>query len=849
MRMDAMKNLPESVGIRLRREIASDEDAIREMIITAEHAVLAEQKIIDANVGPDASLSDAELRRLRKPTEDRRDRKKQIVDALNVYYKQTVALYYATGGVDTREIKHGVLPEISALEHDIQSTAIIDSEQKKPFVSILRKAHNNATRKASMLGSLRSAVSRIISSDVTHGILGAAATKSPLVGVAIMALGRRPAHQTRAGYEAARAQSAAERGQYRYAEAEAATPVPPKASPTTTVPRTPPAPPAPPSMGYVPPAGATGASSMRNYTMVGDDLRKNMLRVLQEHTGILYGILNNTTDINQTLKDVAAATELMMEERAFETRDRSASDGSDDTSGRSAASRVGNSTGDQQSNAPGMLSLLDDALAYGALGLGLNRLRKVPFFQRHLSRIPGIGRWFGAPTIKPGTVTPIRRALSYFNPAKLGESVKETASAVRSPSQLFTRGGASTFGRAATKLATRGALPMIGATAEAYNRKQEGQTNTQAAAGTAGSLIGAALGSAASGAAMGTIFPGAGNFIGGIVGLLAGTAGYIIGGKVADKITGVGDARNTDTASRVRPPDSTTPELANELNDLIKLLEEQNITDSALVTAIIGNVLKESNGRLVSEGSYRNTSAEDIKKRFSAVRGMTNAQIDQLKQNDKEFFDTVYANIGGYDYRGRGYIQLTGKSNYEHYGKKLGVDLVNNPDLALSPEIAKKIAVAYMVEQLPAAARKHQMSLTNLTPTEAALIVATALAGTRIDPGKGFLGTDNLNRAVQETLRMYHGQPRTYTAPVPPTTVVPPRSSPIIQNGDAAQVGRKTLTHGIIPQPVRSHTTPATPVVVNAPSPSIITGSRPAQAPLPSPTDQSPLLRYLVIGM
>lgn len=49
----------------------------------------------------------------------------------------------------------------------------------------------------------------------------------------------------------------------------------------------------------------------------------------------------------------------------------------------------------------------------------------------------------------------------------------------------------------------------------------------------------------------------------------------------------------------------------------------------------------------------------------------------------------------GYKYRGRGFIQLTGKSNYKRYGARLGLDLVGQPDLALEPEHAARVFALY----------------------------------------------------------------------------------------------------------------------------------------------------------
>ena len=54
----------------------------------------------------------------------------------------------------------------------------------------------------------------------------------------------------------------------------------------------------------------------------------------------------------------------------------------------------------------------------------------------------------------------------------------------------------------------------------------------------------------------------------------------------------------------------------------------------------------------------------------------------------------------GYKYRGRGFVQLTGRRNYTRMGPLIGVDLVNNPDRALEPAIAVQIIYDGMIRGL-----------------------------------------------------------------------------------------------------------------------------------------------------
>jgi hypothetical protein len=90
---------------------------------------------------------------------------------------------------------------------------------------------------------------------------------------------------------------------------------------------------------------------------------------------------------------------------------------------------------------------------------------------------------------------------------------------------------------------------VLGAGFDFKNRKDEGQTNTQAVAGTAGG-VGGALAGAAAGAALGSVVPIVGTAIGGIIGGALGAWG---GGSLADMVTGVGKK----SAAKAKPKATT----------------------------------------------------------------------------------------------------------------------------------------------------------------------------------------------------------------------------------------------------------------------------------------------------
>lgn len=83
------------------------------------------------------------------------------------------------------------------------------------------------------------------------------------------------------------------------------------------------------------------------------------------------------------------------------------------------------------------------------------------------------------------------------------------------------------------------------------------------------------------------------------------------------------------------------------------------------------------------------------------------ATAQQYERNPEKLANYVYANrLGnsdqasgdGWRFRGCGPIQITGRENYQKYGSRLNVDLINHSDQAASPKVGFRIAGLYWRE-------------------------------------------------------------------------------------------------------------------------------------------------------
>lgn len=186
----------------------------------------------------------------------------------------------------------------------------------------------------------------------------------------------------------------------------------------------------------------------------------------------------------------------------------------------------------------------------------------------------------------------------------------------------------------------------------------------------------AMLGQSAFGNAMGGGNP-QGSPLGGFLG--GGNAGGANGAAGANGASGTGASGPAGTVGNVNVeklvnaiPAGYRDNARKHWPAIVAEAQKQGVTNKAQLAYILATTVHESGA-----GKYMQEIASGSA--YEGRRDLGNTQSGD-----------------GVRFKGRGYVQITGRNNYRDWGKRLGMDLVGNPSLAERPEVAAKILVGGM---------------------------------------------------------------------------------------------------------------------------------------------------------
>lgn len=129
---------------------------------------------------------------------------------------------------------------------------------------------------------------------------------------------------------------------------------------------------------------------------------------------------------------------------------------------------------------------------------------------------------------------------------------------------------------------------------------------------------------------------------------------------------------------------------------IVQSLNDSGITSPKAHANVLATVKAESNFKVQSENLTYN-SPERIQAVFGPRRIPSVEFAQQFVKNPEALANYVYKTTDGnsapgdgFKYRGRGFIQHTGKNQYSAISQFTGVNVLNNPDALNSPDVAAK---------------------------------------------------------------------------------------------------------------------------------------------------------------
>ncbi|HEY4293244.1 XVIPCD domain-containing protein [Luteibacter sp.] len=159
-------------------------------------------------------------------------------------------------------------------------------------------------------------------------------------------------------------------------------------------------------------------------------------------------------------------------------------------------------------------------------------------------------------------------------------------------------------------------------------------------------------------------------------------------------------------------------------SQLLAAAAAAGITRPKELANFMAQVSHESNGLNRLEESFRytrNIAQIPVQSAWrEGEKSLEIARLGALQGRPEKLAELMYGGRNGNDlpgegylYRGRGYMQLTGKDNYRAAGEALNLDMVKHPELAAEPNNAARIAVWYWQNRVPEAAREDVKAATH----------------------------------------------------------------------------------------------------------------------------------------
>lgn len=132
-------------------------------------------------------------------------------------------------------------------------------------------------------------------------------------------------------------------------------------------------------------------------------------------------------------------------------------------------------------------------------------------------------------------------------------------------------------------------------------------------------------------------------------------------------------------------PGAPLGNIGSNLPLVLQELEAASLTGQSIVLAAIATIVVET-GRFAPISEFIS--------RFNTSPGGEPFDLYDFRR------DLGNGAVGdGAQYKGRGFVQLTGKANYQRFGEQIGVDLIANPEQANEPRTAAKLLAAFLKAQ------------------------------------------------------------------------------------------------------------------------------------------------------